>query len=425
VNKLPTSSLFKNAAIYSVSNILNSLIPFLLLPILARVLLPAEYGMLAMFQATLGILGAFTGLSVQGAVGVRFVDREKIDYPRYIGSCFFILLCSSLLTLGVIYFFRAPLSNFTSLPPFWLLIAVVVSFCNFLISIRLVIWLMSQKPVRYGLFQVSFSAINVGLSLILVLLFKQGYEGRLWGQTLAFTTFSIVGLASLAWAGWVKFRPSWMYVKEGLDFGLPLIPHVIGIFLIGLADRFIINQQIGLAAAGIYMAAAQLGNGIGLFADAFNKSFVPWLYAQLKQDDPTAKQRIVKGTWIYFAVALSIASIIAFVSYWILYIIAGPTYTKAAKALAWLAFGQAFSAMYLMVTNYIFYKRQTKILPGITITAGTIGVTLTWFLAPIFGITAAGFSFAVAMCLRFLMTWYLSQRVCPMPWFTFGSWANH
>ena len=49
--------LLQNAAVYSLSNILNAAIPFLLLPILTRVLLPADYGVLAMFNATLGILG--------------------------------------------------------------------------------------------------------------------------------------------------------------------------------------------------------------------------------------------------------------------------------------------------------------------------------------------------------------------------------
>lgn len=411
--------LLKNTAIYSGSNILNSFIPFLLLPILTRVLLPAEYGILAMFQATLGMMGAFTGLSVHGAVSSRYFDRELIDYPRYIGSCLFILLISSLLSLAVVFFFRTPFSAFTSLPYFWLMIAVLASFCNFLIQIRLVLWLMAQKALRYGLFQVSFSATNVGLSLVFVLLMKQGYEGRLWGELVAFILFSSIGLAGLIWAGSITLRPRWKYVREALGFGLPLVPHVIGIFLISMFDRFIINHQLGLAAAGLYMAAVQLGSVLGKFTDAFNKAYVPWLYKKLKDDNPFDKQRIVKYTWIYFGTILIVASILALLSRWIIYLIAGPVYTPAAKALAWLFFGQAFAGMYLMVTNFIFYRRKTLILPIITIVSGGIGVTLTWFLAPVFGITAAGFSFLVAMSVRFLMTWRCSQWVCPMPWFAF------
>lgn len=52
--------LFGNAAIYLGANILNAGIPFLLLPILTRVLTPADYGIVAMFSVVVSILGAFT-----------------------------------------------------------------------------------------------------------------------------------------------------------------------------------------------------------------------------------------------------------------------------------------------------------------------------------------------------------------------------
>lgn len=411
-----TKSLLQNAAVYTFTNILNALTPFLLLPILTRVLLPADYGVLAMFTATLAILGAFTGLSVHGAVNVRFVDREEIDFPRYVGSCLCVLVISTMATLGVVILFLEPLSEFTDIPPMWLLLAVLVSGCNFLIQVRLGIWLMAKKPMHYGSLQISLSLVNMGLSLLFIFGLHMGYAGRLWGQTIAVTLFALVALLSLAGNGWVTFRPSLQYMKEALRFGVPLVPHVIGGFLLAAADRFIINQQLGLDSTGIYLVAVQLGMGMALLANAVNNAFVPWLYEQLKADDFAAKQRIVKGTWAYFFVALAIASAVALLSHWLVLLIAGPAYAGASTALAWIALGQAFSGMYLMVTNYIFYKRQTKVLAWVTFVAGGIGITLTWVLTPVLGIAGAGFAFAIAMCLRFMMTWTLAQRVCPMPW---------
>ena len=412
-------SLLQNAATYSFANILNAAVPFLLLPILTRMLVPADYGILAMFNAALGILGAFTGLSVHGAVNVRFVDRENIDFSQYVGSCLCVLLLSTLATLGVVALLLKPLSEFTAVPPLWLLLAVIVSGCNFLIQIRLGIWMMAKKPVVYGGFQLSLSFLNIGLSLFFVILLQLSYEGRLLGQLIAVVLFAVISLMSLSTSGWVKFRPRWQYIREALDFGLPMVPHVIGGFLIAVADRFIIKQKIGLEAAGIYMVAVQLGLGMGLLADAFNKAFIPWLYEHLKIDSLEIKRNIVKGTWVYFCVALMISGMIASLSYWIILVVAGPEYIGASGALAWIAFGQAFGGMYLMVTNYIFYKRKTKILAWVTLVSGVIGVLLTWFLIPIFGIAGAGLSFSIGMSIRFFLTWFLAQKVCPMPWFSF------
>ncbi|WP_020675718.1 lipopolysaccharide biosynthesis protein [Geopsychrobacter electrodiphilus] len=412
-------SLLQNAAVYSFSNILNAAIPFLLLPILTRVLLPADYGVIAMFNATLGVLGAFTGLSVHGAVNVRFIDRESIDFPRYVGSCLCVLLLSTLATLVVVALFMKPLSDFTAVPPIWLIWAVLASGFNFLIQVRLGIWLMAKKPLAYGTFQVLLSLLNVSLSLGFVILLRQGYEGRLLGQIIALALFALIALFSLSRGKWVAFRPSIPYMREALAFGVPLVPHVIGGVLLGLADRFIINKALGLEAAGIYMVAAQIGMGIGLLADAFNKSFVPWLYEQLKSGGQAAMQRIVRGSWLYFGIALGSASVVAILSYWIVSIVAGPKYIDAAEVLAWLAFGQAFNGMYLMVTNYIFYARKTKILPWVTLFSGCAGLALTWVVVPVYGIIGAGASFAIAMFLRFLLTWALSHRIWPMPWFSF------
>ncbi|MDD2367116.1 MAG: oligosaccharide flippase family protein [Desulfuromonadaceae bacterium] len=412
-----SSSLVKNAAVYSASNILNAVIPFLLLPVLTRVLTPGDYGVIAMFTSLLGILGAFTGFSVQGAVNVRYVDRDKIDYPRYVGSCLFILLISTVTTLVFVLLFKNSLSDFTDIPPFWLVLAVLVSGCTFLTQIRLGIWLMSKKPFVYGTFQASQSIFNIGLSLLFVLLLHKGYQGRLWGQTLSVMAFALAAIVSLRIDGWLNFKPCWKYIREGLAFGVPLVPHVIGAFLVSLADRFIINKLLGLEAAGIYMVAAQIGLGMTLFSDAFNKAFVPWIYESLVNPSKETKLKIVRLTWIYFGVALLFAGLVALLSHTIISIIAGVVYTEAAKPLIWLGLGQAFGGMYFMVANYIFYTRKTVLLSWITLLTGCVGVLLTWILVPKFGITGAGLSFAFAMCLRFLMTWYLANRVHPMPWF--------
>lgn len=387
-----------------------------MLPILTRVLLPVDYGIIAMFNATLGIMGAFTGLSVHGAVNSRYVYRDELDYPRYVGSCLWVLLVSTSLTFVCVWLFLNPLNQFTGIPHGWLLVAVLISGCNFLIQVRLGLWLMGKMPLIYGSFQFVNSLLNMGLSLLLVLALHRGYEGRLEGQAVAAGCFALVALVSMVKAGWVTFNPSWRYIKEALAFGVPLVPHVIGGFLIAAADRFVINDKLGLEAAGIYMVAVQIGMGMDLVADSINKSYVPWLYEKLKISDPLTMKKIVRGTWCYFAVALLLAGLVALLSPNIVRFVAGPAYVAAAAALGWIALGKAFHGMYLMVTNYIFFKRQTRFLAWVTLFAGALGIACTYVLVPILGIVGAGVSFAFAVGVRFAMTWVLSHKICPMPW---------
>ena len=65
-------SLLKISSIYLFSNILNALIPFLLLPILTHNLTPNEYGQVAMFQTLISGVAALTGLNTIGAANRKY-----------------------------------------------------------------------------------------------------------------------------------------------------------------------------------------------------------------------------------------------------------------------------------------------------------------------------------------------------------------
>jgi O-antigen/teichoic acid export membrane protein len=79
--------------------------------------------------------------------------------------------------------------------------------------------------------------------------------------------------------------------------------------------------------------------------------------------------------------------------------------------------GQAFSGMYLMVTNYIFYSKKTGLLSLVTISSGLLNVVFLVVLIKLLGITGAAMAFTLAMALRFLLTWWVAQKRHPMPWF--------
>ncbi len=411
------SLLLKDAGIYSIANLLNGALPFLLLPIMTRLLPPQEYGILAMFTVVLGILGAFTGLNAQGAINSRYIDRQHIDFPKYIGASLWILLFSTIAVITLVFILQAPLERITEIRLFWILSAVIICGANFIIQLRLGIWLMARKPALYGALQVSSSIFNIGLSIALVVFVYRSADGRLYAQTITAILFGIVSLLSLRSGGWINMRLNFGYMKEIFSFGLPLVPHILGGFLLASADRFIVNERLGLQAAGIYMVGAQLGMGLAMMADAFNKAFVPWLYKQLQIKAESTKKVIVRGTWAYFGLALLLAAVVATLAPWIIHTFAGAAYNDAVSAFQWIALGQAFGGMYLMVTNYVFFTRKTNLLGWLTLASGLFGIATSWVLIPWMGLAGAGAGFAAGMLAKFLLTWLLAHKVCPMPWF--------
>lgn len=412
------SSLASNSVIYLAANLFSAAIPFLLLPVLTRYLSPSEYGQVALFQTVATGLGAIVGLSVHGAANRKFYDVA--DSPKemrdFIGACLQILIVSSVLVGGLMLLIHQELSRELGLDDNWLGGCLLVTLSSFIINLRLSQWLVRRRAFRYGFFQVSQAGTSFGLAILAVVVMAQHAEGRIWSIIATSTLFAFLALVSLArdeLLG-ISWRPA--YIREALAFGVPLIPHIAGVFLLGMADRLLINQTLGPAPVGVYMVAAQVAAVLAILADAVNKAYVPWLYERLKQDSAAENRRIVRYTYLYFAAALLLAGVAAMAGPWLITLLAGRAYAAASSLIGWLALGQAFGGMYLMVTNYVFYSRKTGPLSVVTICSGAVNILLILALIPLLGTAGAAIAYALSMGLRFLLTWWLAQRVHPMPW---------
>jgi len=421
LTKLKSNTFLAGSAIYLISNILNAAIPFALLPVLTRYLSPEEYGEVAMFQTLLGALTAFVGLSMHGAAVRKFYDGNlgERDLQEFIAACLQILLVTSLATLAVVYIFNDQLSQSLGLESRWILLAVFTTSATVIAGIRLGQWQVRKNAKRYGTMQVTKSLFNVSLSLLLVVVFLQGSGGRISAQVWAAGVFAIIALWLLQKDSLLRFfvwRPD--FILEALRFGVPLIPHVGGVFLLMTVDRFVINSELGIAQVGIYMVAVQFAMAALLVFDAINKAYVPWLFERLKRNDEQEKRKIVRFTYIWYLFILGGAGLAFVLGPWLVTFVAGEKYAKAGDIVGWLMLGQVFNGMYLMVTNYIFFSKRTGLLSIATMFSGVINLVLLLIFIRQFGLEGAAYAFCISMGLRFLLTWYVAQKRHPMPWFS-------
>ncbi len=411
--------LLSGSAIYLVSNVLNAAVPFALLPVLTRYLSPDEYGQVAMFTTLVAALAALTGANVHGAASRKYYDNEasEAEMGHFLGSCLQILAATTALLLVVSLAFREPLAAWLGLEPAWVSWGVIVSTASFVITLRLGQWQVRAQALRYGVLQISRSVVVAGASLVFVVVLLRGAEGQIAAQLWSVPLLALVALALLAKDGLVKvsWRPE--YVREALAFGVPLIPHVGGLFLLNAVDRVVINDELGLAQAGIYMVAVQLTMAMTMVFDAFNKAYTPWLYERLRRDDPEEKRAIVRRTYQYFAAVLALAGLAFLIGPPIVTFVAGERFAEAGKIVGWLALGRAFGGMYFMVTGYVFYSKRTGRLSMASISSGLLNLLLLVALTSLWGLVGAALSFAVSMAVRFLLTWWVAQRATPMPWF--------
>jgi O-antigen/teichoic acid export membrane protein len=402
------------AAVYTTANLANSAIPFLLLPLLTRVLSPGDYGLVAVFSTTVTVLGALTGLSVHGAVSVRFADAS-VDMARYTGTVLCLLGASTTVVILLALSAGEWLGERVGLGSGWLLAATLASAGHFAAQVRLVLWQARGMPVHYGVLQVLQTVLNLGLSILLVLALDLGWEGRAIGISAAAILTGAIGIALLWRCREMVLQPSVAYARDALRFGIPLIPHVIGGVAIANSDRLVVAGIAGLHEAGIYAAGMQLGMLVAVLADAVVKAVSPWLYASLGKGDAAVQHSIVRLSYLYFAGIAMVAALTVLATPWLLHLI-GRDFRSSGDVLAFVAIGSAFGGMYLMVVSQIFYARRNEWLSMITLSVGAFNIALTWWLVERRGAVGAAQAFAVSQFLLFVCTWYAASRFCPMPW---------
>lgn len=405
-----------SAAVYTIANVINAAIPFALLPILTRLLSPADYGTVAMFSTTVLLLGAVTGLNVHGAVSVRYFQQDEYHLPSYVRCAVMLILSATTLVALLAALTGHWLVPFLHLPAEWLVLAAVLSGAQFVMQIQLAIWQAEHKPIRYGALRIGQSLLDATLSLVAIFLLSRTWEARAGSQWVAGIAFAILTLGLLHRSGWLAGRLDRQYVKNLLRFGIPLIPHTLGGLMIALIDRYMVSNMLGVASTGVYMAALQLGMAMGLVSDAFVKAFGPWLNRQLKLDDAASRQRVVGAVYVSFMVFPVVGAIFYGVVLAALGLVLPSTYHGASAVMPFFILGNTFLGMYYAIAGLIFYSSQTYRIAKITGVIGVISIPMTYALISWLGMVGAGISYSLSQLFVFLLAWHESRALFDLPW---------
>ncbi|WP_186766991.1 lipopolysaccharide biosynthesis protein [Devosia ginsengisoli] len=391
-------------------------VPLLLMPLLTRILSQEDYGRVGMFSVTIVALSALAGLSVYGATGIRYFERNELNFPNYVTSCFAILGASSAVLMLVVLLFSDRLEQVTHLPTSWLVIATLVAMVQFVLQVRLGIWQSAKQPWHFGALRISQSVGDAALTLALVVGLGLAWQGRAAGMAIAAGGVGALAVISLFRSGLIGRQVKKDYVLNALRYGVPLIPHVLGGMLLAMADRFMISSMLGVAETGIYFVSVQIGLAIRLITESVNRAYAPWLIEALRINDYPRDIAAVRMTYAYSTALLAGAILVGWLAPFILPLLVGEAFQAAAPIVGVTALGFAFGGMYLMVTNYLFYAGQTGRLALITISCGALNVGLSYVLLPLNGAIGAAQAFAASQLALFLLTWFAAQRARPMPW---------
>ncbi len=430
---------FRSGGIYLGANVANAALAFLLVPILTRHLSPVDYGITATATVIVQILAVAISLN-----GYGLVVREQFTAPS---AALAALLSAAVLfpavlaaVLGPLLGFGGPLlERLTEFPAGWAWCLGLLAFAQVLQSTTLGLIQARSEPFRYGAWQILASSLNLGLSILFVVGFGMDWRGRMLALVVVAVGMSLLFLAELG--GRLRLlrpRLDRAEIRRLAAFGLPLIPHFLGGWVMTMSPRLFLNHLASLTDTGLYSVAYNLASPLMTLLGAANQAYLPYLFGKLAKWE-TAERAAIPGTpsdtlrgaanadleKIRFCRRLLLvcaALPLLAVALWlgvrgILPWLVGPKFRACAPLVFWLALAIAFNGAYYVFGNFVLYSKKTTLLSW---RADFLGGLFTLLLCPLgihfWGATGAAAATAAAFAISFAGCVTAAVQAHPMPW---------
>jgi O-antigen/teichoic acid export membrane protein len=407
----------QGAAIVLVGNLFGMALSFVTRVVPARMLAPAEYGLLALAVTIVLVVGLVGNLGLPAGI-----TRElpRVDAPGETFATGFLLVLGFSTGLGVaIALLAAPLARLFAGPAFVeYLLLCSVAIPGLAVTKTVVGGFRGLEDMvgRVLVDNVMLRA-SIFLALLAALLGGFGGLGAMAGWAIGLVLTAVGGLALLAARTDVSYRDLYRAVsgrraRELLVFSVPLVGANVAWFLIRHLDNLFIGVYLESAALGVYDAAFTLTQVVLVFFWPIRVLMLP-VVSGLESEGDIEEIRSVYELTTKWAVLLMLPLILVMVSFsrTVLTLVFGTSYTGGRLALVVLAV--AFFTHAMAGTN-----RETLIALGhpeyvfrATAAAFVGNVVLNALLIPVYGIVGAAVASAASyVSMNVLLNWPLYSR---------------
>ena len=291
----------KNLLIYLTFTLINNGVGFSSAFILFKFLEPSQFGRIAICGSIQFLLLPLISISADYLIAVNKSkltnNKFKLFLTSYYSICFitFTVAQIAFLLLYIFKFFEDPI--FLMLP--------ISCLFKFLINSVIVLLVMNESSMKYGLYQLGNSLLTLILTVMFFVQFNKCAEYRILSIILSDCVFVIC----LFWLDLNKFnyRVSRFFGPEILKFGLPLLISIPGAWLLNESDKVLISIRFNETELGLYTAAVTVTSFVVSINSVLINSKIPELYKKLKSGKNLMEVVLTRtinyaGSYLFFCI---------------------------------------------------------------------------------------------------------------------------
>ncbi|MFQ5786604.1 MAG: lipopolysaccharide biosynthesis protein [Thermodesulfobacteriota bacterium] len=417
--------LSKDTLVYGFGNALGQLIILLTAPILTRIFVPSDYGVIALLQTMINFLIMIAGFNLISGVYRYYFEYDDSKTKKIILSTSFLFYLGFGLFFSSVTWIGAPLLekiilmrqsgvsdsvNYEYVKYIRILsIGIVFSMMtmNFLSVMRI-----TRQPYKYMTLNILQGVTNFALIILLVVYMKLGIGGALWASVVSNMIICLVGFFMVVKHYALVFSFSFLFLL--FSYALPQFPSGILNWGVIQSNRFFLNYYASLTQQGYYAIAFKIGMIFVLFSTAFRLAWDPFALSIMKNKDAASTYSQVFTLYVVGFGLLS--GCIALFAKPILIILTPESYHIAHSISFILIMAFLYQGSNNILGIGICISKQTKYLSYSQGVAFVVNIALNFLLIPYFYAWGAALAFVGGMIAQSFAYYYFAQHVYPIPY---------
>ena len=418
-----SNKLVRDTLIYTVTDAVGKAISFILLPILSYFLSPEGLGLATNFAVFTAIVNLLAGQAILNALSYFYYEQTKYQNSILVSNLVWMTLFACIALFFVMLLFNNQIFQYLQLNLTFQSMAFFYAISYVFTNINLQLFRLEDEPKSFALFQIVQIVVHCVFVVLFVIVWKQDGEGKIYAEFLTIVLMGIINLYSIIKRGFFVLKYDKSSVKSLLKFGLPLMPHSISFWFKSGADKVFITNFAGLAANGIYSMAMSISSLYTLVSNAFFNAYIPTLQKKLSNMNPEnekeEKIKIVKTTYLMIGLFF-LVSLLSILGAWIiLKFMVADKYETAFDFIPGVILSLYIYVVYTFAVQFVYKKKKTLVLGIITFTGSLVQLVLSYYFVKNCGPMGAVYSSIVGSLFISFGIFYYSNKVFPMPWFSF------
>jgi len=278
----------ENIFAYGFINILNKIVPFLLLPVVTRMLPDtSDFGVYSMYTTIIGFGTPFAILGLYDAMFREYFETEDKKYKYDVTTTTQrMILFASIIISVVLVMFSSSLSQLFFGTTIYNNVLILAGIGVFLGANKTPIQAPTRMQNHRRIFVFSGLLSSISLYAIALVLIYLGfsYFGLIYASI-----FSSIILIGFFWYRNYRFFTKGNFdleiAKKLLKIGLPLLPTFLFYWVFNAMDKIMITNILGTAQLGVYSIGVKISQVSTLIYAAFAGGFQFFAFSTMKDRD--------------------------------------------------------------------------------------------------------------------------------------------